>query len=87
MDALWTILAFAAGILILYVLCKLLSAPLRLLGTLVINALVGALVLLLVNWIGGLFGLSIAINPLNALITGVLGAPGVILLLVLQWIL
>ena len=87
MDALWTILAFAAGILILYVLCKLLSAPLRLLGKLVINALVGALVLLLFNWIGGLFGLSIAINPLNALITGVLGAPGVILLLVLQWIL
>ena len=87
MDALWTILAFAAGILILYVLCKLLSAPLRLLGKLVINALVGALVLLLFNWIGGLFGLSIAINPLNALITGLLGAPGVILLLVLQWIL
>ena len=31
--------------------------------------------------------LSIPINALNALITGVLGVPGVILLLVLQWIL
>lgn len=87
MDILWTILSFCAGLLILYVICKLLSAPLKLIGKLVVNALIGALVLLVVNWIGGNFGISIAVNPLNALITGVLGAPGVILLLVLQWIL
>jgi inhibitor of the pro-sigma K processing machinery len=41
----------------------------------------------LFNFVGGFFSLSIPINALNALITGVLGVPGVILLLVLQWIL
>lgn len=87
MEILWTVLSFCAGILILYVVCKLLSAPLRLIGKLIINALIGALVLLVFNWIGGNFGVTIAVNPLNSLITGVLGAPGVILLLVLQWIL
>ena len=52
-----------------------------------VNALLGAMILFLFNFVGGFFSLSIPINALNALITGVLGVPGVILLLVLQWIL
>ena len=87
MDVLWTVLSFCAGILVLYIICKIFSAPLKLIGKLVVNALIGALVLIVFNFIGGKFGFSIALNPITALVTGVLGAPGVILLLVLQWLL
>ena len=87
MDILGTILAFGAGVLILYVLCKLLAAPLKLILKLVCNALVGVVVLILFNLVGGLFGLSLAVSPLNALIVGVLGAPGVILLVILTLVL
>ena len=44
-------------------------------------------VLILFNLVGGLFGLSLAVSPLNALIVGVLGAPGVILLVILTLVL
>lgn len=87
MNPFGSILAFAAGLLVLWLICKLLSFPLRVLWKLVINALLGAAILFLFNLVGDFFSLSIPINALNALITGVLGVPGVILLLVLQWLL
>ncbi len=81
-----TILAYAAGILILFVVCKILALPLKIIWKLIVNALVGVVVLILFNLLGGLINVTIPINALNALITGVLGVPGVILLLILQFL-
>lgn len=61
--------------------------PIRILIKLLINGLIGGVLLFFFNLIGGIFGLSILINPLNAIIAGVLGVPGVILILILQAIL
>lgn len=61
--------------------------PIKIIIKLIINALVGGLLLFFFNLVGGIFGLSIMINPLNAIIAGVLGVPGVILILILQAIL
>lgn len=87
MTTLYVILAFAAGLLVLWIVCKLLAVPLKIIWKLFLNALLGAVVLLIFNFFGGFFSLSIPITPLNSLITGVLGIAGVILLLVLQLIL
>ena len=87
MDILMSILAFGAGILILYILCKILTVPLRIIWKLLVNAVIGIVVLFLFNLLGGLVGLSIPINAVNALITGFLGVPGVILILILRIIL
>ncbi len=87
MEPFGAVFAFAAGILILWLICKLLSFPLKVLWKLILNAVVGAVILFLFNLLGGFFSVSIPVNWLNALITGVFGVPGVILLLVLQWIL
>lgn len=81
------IMAYIVGLLILYLLGILLVIPLKLLTKLLINGLIGGLVLFLFNLLGGFFGLSIVINPLNSVIVGVLGVPGVILLLLLQVVL
>ena len=40
-----------------------------------------------VNLVGGFMGMHIAINPLTALISGVLGVPGMGLIIALQYIL
>lgn len=82
-----TILAYLAGLLLLYIVGMLLVIPIRILIKLLINAIIGGVVLFFFNLIGGLFGTTIAINPLNAIIVGVLGVPGVILLLILQLLL
>ncbi len=78
------ILAYGFGLLLIYVLARLLFLPMRLLASLVYNALVGGVVLFGLNIVGGFFGLHLALNPLTALLVGLLGVPGVVLLLILQ---
>ena len=75
------ILAFLAGLLILRVFGAVLKLSVKVMWKLIVNAVCGAVILLLFNFFGGFFNLTIAITPLRALLTGVLGIPGVILLL------
>lgn len=77
-----TIATYAAGIIILFIVAKLFLMPIKLIIKLVWNALLGGALLLLVNLIGGVFGFAIAINWMSALIVGLLGIPGVILLVI-----
>lgn len=77
------IIAAIAVVLII----KLLAAPIRLAGKLLINALVGFVVLFFLNFAGNIVGLSLGINWFNAIVVGVFGAPGVVLLLLLKYLL
>jgi inhibitor of the pro-sigma K processing machinery len=81
------VLFFALGLVLLYLTGWLLTAPLKILLRLVICGLLGGALLLLVNMIGSIFSVTIAINPLSALIAGYFGLPGIILLLLLKIIL
>lgn len=81
------IFAYIFGIMMLFLVAKLLLIPIKIIWKLAINALVGGLTLLLVNFIGGFFGLYIPINIITALTTGILGVPGVVMILILQYIL
>lgn len=82
-----TILAFAGGLVLLYLVGWLLLVPLKIVWRLIYNGIIGGVVLWLLNLIGGYFGFTLAINPLTALIVGFLGIPGVILLVILKFIL
>ncbi len=82
-----TIISFIIGLVLLYIVGLLLVIPIKILIKLLINGLIGGVLLFVFNLIGGIFGLSILINPLNAIIVGFLGVPGVILILILQAIL
>jgi inhibitor of the pro-sigma K processing machinery len=81
------IFAYIFGIMMLFVVAKLLLVPIKIIWKLAINALVGGITLLLINIIGGFFGLYIKINIITALITGLFGVPGVVMILILQYIL
>lgn len=78
------IVAYAVGIILLLILGRLLLTPLKVVLKLVVNALLGAAAILLVNWIGGLFGFHIAFNIYTAFIVGTLGVPGFALLVILK---
>jgi inhibitor of the pro-sigma K processing machinery len=78
------ILAYAFGLLMLYAIGRMLLGPIRLVLRLIYNAVVGGLILVLLNFIGNYVGLHIALNPVNALVVGFLGVPGVLLLIALK---
>ena len=71
------IAALAIGIVLFAILGKVIALPLRILWVLITNSIVGAIIL----WVINLFGVGIEITFLKALIVGILGIPGVILVL------
>ena len=48
------------------------------------NSVFGAILLMIVNYFGAYFGITIGINLLTALIAGILGIPGVVLMILFQ---
>ena len=75
-------LAYAAGMLIVYLAGRFLLVPLRWTGRILINSAVGGVLILLINRLGAGLGLFVPLNALTALTTGVLGVPGLIMLLI-----
>ena len=73
------------GILLLWLLIQLFKKPIKLLLKLACNTAIGYIALLLVNKFGALIGVSLGLNWVNALIIGVFGYPGLILLLLLKY--
>jgi len=82
-----TVLAYAFGLFLLYIIGMLLVIPIKIIFKFIMNGILGALLLFIVNIIGGFVNFTIPINPVNAIVTGFLGIPGVILLIILQKIL
>lgn len=78
------IVAFVFGIFLIFLIGRLFLMPIKLVFRLIYNAIIGGIMLWVVNFIGGHFGFTIAINPLTALIAGFLGLPGVILLILFK---
>ena len=75
-----------AGFLIIALL-RVFSAPFRLALKLLANTLLGFLALWAVNLAAAVTGISLGLNIWNALVIGILGLPGFVLLLLVQWVL
>lgn len=75
---------FLIAILGLYILVKIFAWPMKILFKLIINAALGAFLLIIVNFIGNYFGFYIGINAITALIAGFFGIPGVIFLVIFK---
>lgn len=83
----FSILAIFLAIGAVYVIGMLLVLPIKIIVKLVINGIIGAVALFILNIFGGMIGLTIGINPITALVAGFLGIPGIILLIFLQYFL
>lgn len=85
METLSGILLIAALVVGAILILKILTKPIRWIFKLLLNAAFGFVLLFLVNFFGDPVGIYIGVNFVNALVAGFLGVPGVILLVVLQF--
>ena len=81
-----TIVTFAIPILIGLLLLKLLTTPMKWFFKLVLHAACGFLCLWLLNLASGITGIVFEINFITTLLVGFLGVPGIILLLIGQFL-
>lgn len=75
--------AFAVGLVVLCLIGKIVSLPLKILWKLVTNSIVGAVVL----WVVKIFAAKVEITLLSALVAGIFGVPGVIAVLIYTYLL
>lgn len=80
-------LAWCLAGLVLCAALLLLRRPVARLLRLALRSSVGLAALALFSQVSQLIGVSLGVNLVNALVLGVLGAPGFGLLLMLQWVL
>lgn len=75
-------LPYLIGVVVLFVILKILTLPMKLIIKFVINAIIGGVIIYGLS----LFGVGIVINWITALIVGILGVPGVAIVALLQFV-
>lgn len=87
MDLSQKLLAALLAAFFLLALLRVFKKPLRQAVKLLANTLLGFLALWAVNLTSAYTGITLGLNLLNALVIGILGVPGFVLLLLTQWVL
>jgi len=80
------IIAFLFGLVLLYLLFRLILVPFRSSGRVLMRVGVSALCLVAVNLIGGRFGYAVPLNLVTVLIPALLGVPGFFLATLMQFL-
>lgn len=78
---------YVVGLIALLIALQVLAKPLEWTARIVGNSIAGGLGIWLVNLIGGLVGFHLGLNPVSAVVVGLLGVPGLVALGVMRWIL
>ncbi len=79
-----TIIIYLACLIVIFIIGKIFFVPLKHIVKLLINSVLGGFLIYIVNVIGGSFGFHIGLNVGTAIFTGLLGIPGVILLILIK---
>ena len=86
MEMIVSLTLVAVGVLMLMLLIKLLKTPIKWAFKLLLNGALGFVGLFMVNYFGEYIGISLGMNWVNAIVAGVLGMPGIVLLLFLKYL-
>ena len=78
------LLAYVVGMFGLFVATCMFIVPIKMALKLLINSIIGGIAIVVINIIGSAFGLHISLNMLTAFIAGVLGVPGVVMIIFMQ---
>ena len=71
-------------IIFLFIFGKIFLFPMKKIFKFLLNSFLGALAIFIINTIGTSFGFHIGLNLINAIVIGILGVPGAILLILLK---
>ena len=69
---------------VLWIIGKIFSVPLKALFKLIINSVLGGLLIFIINLIGAVWNFHIGLNIVTAILVGILGIPGAVLLVILK---
>jgi inhibitor of the pro-sigma K processing machinery len=78
------IISILTGIVLLLLVVGAPIKPVRFLGNIAVKFVIGALMLFFVNAFGSFIDFYIPINPATAAVSGILGVPGVVLLILVK---
>lgn len=70
--------------MIIFVLGKIFSFPIRKIIKLIINSVIGGLIIFVINEIGATWNFHIGLNIFTSIFVGVFGVPGAVLLISLK---
>ena len=73
---------YILAVLVLIMVVKIFSWPIRVLIKLLLNGFLGYILLLLLNFLGKSIGIYVPVNAISSLIAGFFGVPGVIFLII-----
>ena len=80
------VLLLGFAVFLMTILVKLLKKPMKWAFKLLIHAALGYVALFVFDFFGAFIDIQLGLNWVNAIVTGLLGVPGVILLLLLKYI-
>lgn len=69
---------YVAGVVMLLIALQVLARPMEICLKILGNSIAGGVVLWVINAVGGLVGIHLALNPASAAIVGILGIPGLV---------
>ncbi len=78
------LLTYLACICFLFIFGRVFIVPIKKILKLLLNSVLGGLAIFLINLIGGYFGFHIGLNIYTSILVGLLGLPGVVVLIVIK---
>ncbi|MDP4268023.1 MAG: pro-sigmaK processing inhibitor BofA family protein [Bacteroidota bacterium] len=80
-----TFLIYITGAALLLILGRLFTNKMKYIGKIISSILIGGIIIAVINFIGSYFDFNIPLNLISAFITGILGLPGIIMLVILKY--
>lgn len=81
------IIPYIACIFFLFIFGKIFIVPIKTILKLVINSVLGGITIFIINLIGSIWGFHIGLNLITSIFVGLLGIPGVIVIIIIKLIL
>ena len=85
-QTLTDILVVIAAVFLVWLVIRLFRKPIRWILKLLLNTAIGFAALFLLNFFGSAIGITLGLNWINALVIGVAGFPGLVLLLLIKYL-
>lgn len=79
-----TVIIYLSCLILILIIGKIFIIPIKKILKLIMNSVFGGIIIYIINLIGANFNFHIGLNVWTALIVGLLGIPGVVLLILIQ---
>ena len=79
-----TLFIYVSCLIGIIIIGKIFIVPIKWIIKIIINSIIGIILLYIINIIGGMWNFHIGINLFTALLVGMLGIPGAVLLMIMK---